>query len=50
MDGDAADVVRVGLEGRDAVQRVVVEDAHLHVVRAGDDPVFARHELGRPHG
>jgi hypothetical protein len=31
MDSDAADVVGVGLERRDALQRVVVEHAHLPV-------------------
>ena len=50
MNGDAADVVGMRLEHVDAFERVVVEDADGHVVGAGDDPVFARHELGRSHG
>ena len=49
MDGYAAYVVRVRLEHVHALERVVVEYADLHVVRAGDDPVLARDELARAH-
>lgn len=49
MDGDTSDVVRVRLERVHPLERVVIEDADLHVVGSGDDPVLARHELGGAH-
>ena len=47
VDGQAADVIRVRLKGLHAVHGVVVVDADEHVVRAADDPLLARHKLGR---
>jgi len=46
VDGDRANVVGVGLEHVDPLEGVVVEDADLHVVGAGDDPVLAGDEFG----
>jgi hypothetical protein len=50
MDGQAADVIRVGLERMDLLVGVVVEDAELEVVRAGDEPVLAGDEAGAADG
>lgn len=50
VDGDGADVVRVGLEGGDFLGGVVVVDAELEVVAAADEPVFARDEAARADG
>jgi hypothetical protein len=47
---DVADVVPVRLELLDLVHRVVVVDAHGHVVRARDDPLLARDKLGGADG
>ncbi len=50
MNDDATDVVRVSLEHVDAVKSVVVENAHKHVVRAGDEPVLAGDETACANG
>ena len=44
MDGQASNVVRVRLKRGDFFVRVVVEDAELEVVGAGDEPVLAGDE------
>ena len=44
VDSQASDVVRVRFEGRNLFVRVVVEDAELEVVGAGDEPVLAGDE------
>ena len=50
VDGDGADVVRVGFEGGDFLGGVVVVDAQLEVVGAADDPVLAGDEAAGAHG
>ena len=50
VDGDGADVVRVGLEGGDFLAGVVVVDAELEVIAAADDPILAAHEAAGAHG
>ena len=45
----APDVVGVRLKLLDLVHGVVVEHAHIHVVRAAHHPLLARHKLGCPH-
>ncbi len=50
VDDDGADVVRMGLERRDLLARVVVIDAQLEVVRAANDPVLARNEAASADG
>jgi hypothetical protein len=50
VHGHAADVVRVGLERVHLLERVVVEDAELEVVRARDEPLLARDEARAPDG
>lgn len=42
---NASDIVAVGLERNDFFERVVVEDAELHVVRTGNDPRLPRNEF-----
>ena len=44
MNHDRSDVVRVGLEGGDALGGIVVVDAQLKVVGTADDPVLPRNE------
>ena len=50
MHGDRPDVVGVRLEGALLGQRVVVVHAHVRVVRARNDPLLPRDELGGAHG
>ena len=50
VDGDGADVVRVGFEGGDFFAGVVVVDAELEVVAAADEPVFAGDETAGADG
>eukprot|EP00962_Isochrysis_galbana_P039359 scaffold14086_cov131-Isochrysis_galbana.AAC.3 len=45
----APDVIGMGLEDLDLLERVVVVHADLHVVRPCDDPLLARHKLCRPN-
>ena len=40
MNGDGPNVIRVGFKRMYALQRVVIEDADLHVVRSSDYPMF----------
>ena len=47
MDGNAANVVRVRLELVNALQGVVVEHSHVHIVRARNYPVLTGHEFCR---
>ena len=47
MDGDGSDVVSVGVELMNALQRVVVKHADLHVVGARQHPMLAGDKLGR---
>ena len=49
VDGDRPDVVGVRLKRRHLLVRVVVEHAHLHVVRTRHDPVLAGDKLARAH-
>lgn len=50
MDGQTPYVVRVGLERRDLLVCIVVEDAQLEVVRAGHEPVLARDKTHAAYG
>jgi hypothetical protein len=50
VDGEASDVVWMGLEGDNLFVGVVVEDAELVVVGAGDEPVFAGDEADAADG
>ena len=50
MDGDGADIVRVGFEGGDFFRSVVVVDAELEVVAAADEPVLAGDEAAGSDG
>lgn len=45
MDGKTSNVVGMRLEGGNLLVCVVIEDAQLEVVRASNEPVFARDEL-----
>jgi len=45
VDGETPDVIRMGLEGGYFLVGVVVEDAKLEIVRAGNEPVLTRDEL-----
>ena len=45
VDGEAANVVRVSLEGGYFLVGVVVEDTKLEIVRTSDKPVLARDKL-----
>ena len=47
MDRDGSDVVSVGVKLMNALQRVVVKHADLHVVGARQHPMLAGDELGR---
>jgi hypothetical protein len=50
VDGETSDVVRMCLEGGYFLVGVVVEDAKLEIVRAGDEPVLTRDELDASNG
>jgi len=54
MNYDATHVATVGLKVFQYIQSfqsvVVIEDADVHVVRAGDDPVLPGHETCGSHG
>ena len=49
MHGKTSNIVRMGFEGRHLFMGVVVEDAQLEVVRAGDEPVLARNKFDTAH-
>ena len=49
VNDDGPDVVRVGLEGADLLQSVVVVHSHLHIVRPTHYPALPHDKLGRPH-
>lgn len=46
VNDNTANVIRVCFKRLRLVQSVVVEHSYLHVVRARDDPVLPRNELG----
>ena len=50
MDGEAPDVIRVGLESRYFLVSVVVEDAKLEIIRTGYKPVLARDKFNASNG
>ena len=50
MNREASNVIRVGFEHVDSLERVIVEHSDLHVVWARDDPIFSRHKFARAHG
>lgn len=49
MHGETSNVIWMGFEGRHLFVGVVVEDAQLEVVRAGDEPVLARYKFDTSH-
>lgn len=50
MNGQASDIVRMGLESDNFFMGVVVEDAELVIVGASDEPVFASDEFDAADG
>lgn len=46
MNYDATYIISMRFESVHAIQCVVIEDADLHIVRTGDDPILAWHKLG----
>jgi len=50
MYADATDVIDVGLEYFDALHRVVIVAANIHIVRADDNPLLPGDESTASHG
>ena len=44
VNRNRTDIVRVGLEARYLLGRIVVDNAQLEIIRPGNDPVLAGHE------
>lgn len=50
MHGETSDIVWMSFESGDFFVRVVIEDAKLKVVGAGDEPVLARDKFAAANG
>lgn len=49
MHGNAAQVIRVSLVRMNLLQCVVVENAYLHIIGSGYNPIFACHKTSRAY-
>ena len=50
MHSEASNVIGVRLKGDDFFVCIIIEDAQLEIVRAGDEPVLPRYESYTSHG